>query len=30
MAPTIGSAVGTIGKEIAKGIKEEIDEADKK
>ena len=30
MAPTIGSAVGNIGKEIAKGIKEGINEADKK
>lgn len=29
MAPTIGNAVGTIGKEIAKGIKEGINEADK-
>ena len=28
MAPTIGSAVGTIGKELAKGIKEGINEAD--
>lgn len=28
MAPTIGSAVGTVGKEIAKGIKEGINEAD--
>ena len=30
MAPTIGSAVGTIGKELAKGIKEGINEADNK
>lgn len=29
MAPTVGSAVGTIGKELAKGIKEGINEADK-
>lgn len=28
MAPTIGSAAGTIGKELAKGIKEGINEAD--
>ena len=27
MAPTIGNAVGTIGKELAKGIKEGINEA---
>lgn len=30
MAPTIGNAAGTIGKELAKGIKEGINEADKK
>lgn len=29
MAPTVGSAMGTIGKELAKGIKEGINEADK-
>ncbi len=29
MAPTVGSAVGTIGKELAKGIKEGLNEADK-
>lgn len=29
MAPTVGNAAGTIGKSIAKGIKEGIDEADK-
>lgn len=29
MAPTIGNTVGTIGKELAKGIKEGINEADK-
>lgn len=29
MSPTIGSAMGTIGKEIAKGIKEGINEANK-
>lgn len=28
MAPTVGNAVGTIGKSIAKGIKEGINEAD--
>ena len=28
MAPTVGNAVGTIGKELAKGIKEGINEAD--
>jgi len=28
MAPTVGSAMGTIGKELAKGIKEGINEAD--
>ena len=28
MAPTVGNAMGTIGKEIAKGIKEGINEAD--
>ena len=28
MAPTVGSAAGTIGKELAKGIKEGINEAD--
>lgn len=28
MAPTVGNAMGTIGKGIAKGIKEEINEAD--
>lgn len=28
MAPTVGSAVGTIGKELAKGIKEGIKEAE--
>lgn len=30
MSPTIGKAVGTVGKELAKGIKEGINEADKK
>lgn len=30
MAPTVGSAMGTIGKELAKGIREGINEADKK
>lgn len=29
MAPTVGSAIGTIGKELAKGIKEGMDEANK-
>lgn len=29
MAPTVGSAMGTIGKELAKGIREGINEADK-
>lgn len=29
MAPTVGSAIGTIGKELAKGIKEGINEANK-
>ena len=29
VAPTVGNAVGTIGKELAKGIKEGINEADK-
>ena len=29
MAPTVGSAIGTIGKELAKGIREGINEADK-
>ena len=29
MAPTVGNAMGTIGKELAKGIKEGINEADK-
>jgi len=29
MTPTVGNAVGTIGKELAKGIKEGINEADK-
>ena len=29
MAPTVGSAIGTIGKELAKGIKEGLNEADK-
>lgn len=29
MAPTVGSAMGTIGKELAKGIKEGINEANK-
>ena len=28
MAPTVGSAMGTIGKELAKGIREGINEAD--
>jgi len=28
MAPTVGSAIGTVGKELAKGIKEGINEAD--
>ena len=30
MAPTVGNAMGTIGKELAKGIKEGINEADNK
>lgn len=29
MAPTVGNAMGTIGKELAKGIKEGLNEADK-
>lgn len=29
MAPTVGSAMGTIGRELAKGIREGINEADK-
>ena len=29
IAPTVGSAMGTIGKELAKGIREGINEADK-
>lgn len=29
MAPTVGSAIGTIGKELVRGIREGINEADK-